>query len=183
MRIITGKYRGRTLRTAKEIDVRPAMDRVKGAIFNMLQNRLGLGGARVLDLFAGIGSLGFEAVSRGAALVVFIDDNRRMLDVIEENAGILGCRDECEIIQDDAFSFIDRTLDESFDLIFADPPYAYERTSEIPRKIFDRQLLKKNGFLIIEHARRTAFDPSSLYTLKVQKDFGNTRLSFFVHPA
>ena len=183
MRIITGRFKGRSLRTTKEVDVRPAMDRVKGAIFNMLQNRLGLGGARVLDLFAGIGSLGFEALSRGAAQIVFVEDNRRMLDVIEENAEILGCLEECEIVHDDALSFIERNSNQTFDLIFADPPYDFEQTPDIPRKVFEQQLLKKDGLLIIEHAKRTLFEASPRYTLAVEREFGNTRLSFFLHPA
>jgi len=183
MRIITGKFKGRTLVTTKDVHVRPAMDRVKGAIFNMLQNRLALGGARVLDLFAGTGSLGLEALSRGAAVITFVDDNRHMLDVIEKNAELLGCLEECDIIHDDALSFVERTSHRDFDLIFADPPYEYEETRTIPHKVFAGQLLKKDGLLIIEHAKRTAFDPSTAYTLDVRRDFGNTSLSFFLHPA
>jgi len=179
MRIITGIFKRRVLKTTKDVDVRPAMDRVKGTIFNMLQNRLGLHGARVLDLFAGTGSLGLEALSRGAAHVVFVDDNRRILDVIEENVEMLGCGDACDIVFDDALSYVDRAARESFNLIFADPPYDYERTPDVLRMIFDRGLLKKDGLLIIEHAKRTVFDPAPQYKLAVQKEFGNTRLSFF----
>ena len=183
MRIITGKYKGRVLTTTRDVDVRPAMDRVKGTIFNMLQNRLDLRNASVLDLFAGTGSLGFETMSRGAASIVFVDDNRRMLEIIEQNAELLECLDECDIVHDDALSYVNHIAGVQFDLIFADPPYDYEQTSEIPSKVFDRQLLKKSGVLIIEHAKRLTFDPSELYTRSVRKEFGNTTLSFFIHPA
>lgn len=182
VRIITGKFKGRVLATVRDNSVRPATDRVKGTIFNMLQNRLGLTGANVLDLFAGSGSLGFEALSRGADRVVFVDESNEVLDVVERNAEQLNCLDACEIIQTDALSYIERITDE-FDLIFADPPYAYERTAEIPPTVFRQKLLKKDGFLIIEHSKRLVLETSPLYQCAVQKEFGNTRLSFFVHPS
>jgi 16S rRNA (guanine(966)-N(2))-methyltransferase RsmD len=162
----------------RDNSVRPATDRVKGTIFNVLQSRLRLNGAHVLDLFAGSGSLGFEALSRGAATVVFVDDRRAVLDMIERNGEELGCIDSCILIQSDAEMFIDRT-NEKFDLIFADPPYAYEAISALPSKILQRQLLTNEGFLIIEHAKRTIFLPSAKYRIAVEKEFGNTRLSFF----
>lgn len=181
MRIITGKFKGRTLTPIQAKGVRPATDRVKSTIFNMLQNRLRIKGADVLDLFAGSGNLGFEAISRGAKQVIFVDDSNEILDIIETNAEKLNCLDTCIIIQSDAESFLEKT-DKSFDLIFADPPYAYEKTGEIPEIIFKRKLLKTDGYLIIEHSKHTKFMESKLYQIEVQKKFGNTRVSFFVHP-
>ena len=162
------------------MSVRPATGRVKAAIFNMLQNRLNLENANVLDLFAGSGNLGFESLSRGASGVVFVDDNRKVLDSIRANAKLLGCLDECDIIHDDAMSFINHCRD-NFDLIFADPPYAYEGVTEVPMLIFSRKLLKSEGFLIIEHAKQTMFAESEHYKLSIQKEFGNTYVSFFTH--
>jgi 16S rRNA (guanine966-N2)-methyltransferase len=158
------------------------MDSVKGTIFNMLQNRLRLNGARVLDLFAGTGSLGMEAISRGALLVVFVDTNVALLNTITDNAAVLGCADSCRIVQADALSYAQASQDR-FDLIFADPPYAYERTLEIPQTIFDGELLSPVGILIIEHTQRAVFSPSQQYEIAIEKKFGNTRLSFFVHPS
>ena len=178
MRIITGKFKGRSLSTVRDLSVRPATARVKAAIFNMLQNRLSLQDAAILDLFAGSGNLGFEALSRGAKRVSFIDDNRQVLNGIRSNAQMLDCVDQCDIIHDDALSFIQHCHDE-FDLIFADPPYAYTGTVTLPSLIIERKLLKNGGFLIIEHAKQTTFDSSGMYRLAVQKEFGNTRVSFF----
>ncbi len=178
MRIITGKFRGRTLETIRGLTVRPATERVKGTIFNVLQNRIGLQDAVVLDLFAGSGSLGFEALSRGARQVVFVDDSGRVLDVIDSNAERLGCADDCILIQSDAISFIERTNDR-FDLVFADPPYAYKEVVQLPKLILGRGLLKKGGFLIIEHAKQVTFDPDGVMRIAEQKEFGNTRVSFF----
>jgi len=182
MRVITGKYKGRTLVSVRDTSVRPATDRVKGTIFNMLQNRLRLIDAKVLDLFAGSGSLGFEALSRGVAQVDFVENHRAMIETINENAKRLDCIDSCDVIHEDALLFIKRESAQ-YDLIFADPPYAYEKTAQLPTLIFQHELLKKEGFLIIEHAKRTTFEPSTLYTLAIQKEFGNTRVSFFTHPS
>lgn len=139
-------------------------------------------GIRVLDLFAGTGSLGFEALSRGAAEVTFVDDRQSALDVVERNAEDLECLDQCTLICADAFSFAEQGRGE-YGLVFADPPYSYEKTPQLPAAIFGRQLLERGGLLIIEHAKRTSFEPSPLYRLSAQKEFGNTRLSFFAHPS
>src|ERR1041385_2453615 len=152
MRIITGKFKGRSLESVNDLSVRPATGRVKGAIFNMLQNRLNLMNATVLDLFAGSGSLGFEALSRGASGVVFVDESRQVLESIRSNAQALECLDMCDIIHDDALSFVWHCRD-TFELIFADPPYAYTETPMLPLAIFQHKLLKSGGFLIIEHAK------------------------------
>jgi 16S rRNA (guanine(966)-N(2))-methyltransferase RsmD len=182
MRIITGIYKGRTLQTVRDNSVRPATDRVKGTIFNVLQNRLDLNGARVLDLFAGSGSLGFEALSRGAAHVTFVDLQRSALAMIERNAEALGCIEECDIFEDDAHSFL-RRAPAPFDLIFADPPYAWEGIGMLPSDILAAGLLRKQGFLIIEHSKQAAFAPGGSYEVAVCKEFGNTRVSFIVQPA
>jgi 16S rRNA (guanine966-N2)-methyltransferase len=157
------------------------MDRVKGTIFNMLQNRLRLEGARVLDLFAGSGSLGFEAVSRGAESCVFVDSYQPALDMIEENGNALDCLSQCEIVQDDAFSFIARS-GQSFDLVFADPPYKFEGTIELPLIIFQNTLIQNEGFLIIEHHKSVIIPPADLYFQAAQRQFGSTLVSFFTHP-
>ena len=181
MRIITGKFKGRTLESLPDLSVRPATDRVKTTIFDMLQNRLRVINAAVLDLFAGSGNLGFEALSRGAKRVVFVDSNNHVLDIIEKNAEKLNCLSDTIIAQGDALLFVERTTDR-FDLIFADPPYAYERINDIPTVIFQKKILKEEGYLIIEHSKHTIFEPSPDYKLAVQKEFGNTRVSFFVYP-
>jgi 16S rRNA (guanine(966)-N(2))-methyltransferase RsmD len=179
MRIITGKFKGREISTVRDKSVRPATDRARGTIFNVLQNRVALSGASVLDLFAGSGSLGFESLSRGASRVVFVDDQSRVLDLIAENAEKLGCREECQLVADDGLAYLDRAGD-SFDVIFADPPYAYAATPDIPGKVFGDHLLKKDGVLIVEHAKTTDFQSSDHYKVVVHKQAGMTRLTFFM---
>jgi 16S rRNA (guanine(966)-N(2))-methyltransferase RsmD len=179
MRIITGKYKGRRLTSVPDSGVRPATDRAKGTIFNALQNRLSLVNARVLDLFAGSGSLGLEALSRGAAAVTFVDERRDALDVISANARNLNCLDSCTMVRSDALSFIEREGGR-FDLVFADPPYAYEETSRLPAIVFGNKLIEESGFLIIEYARGASFEPSPLFRLVLRKELGRTQLGFFV---
>ena len=183
MRIITGIYKGRTLTTVKDNSVRPATDRVKGSIFNMLQNRIDLNGALVLDLFAGSGSLGFEALSRGAERVTFVDDQKSALDSLERNAESLGCTDQCEIIEEDAMTFLRRAGARRFDLIFADPPYAWDAIATLPAEIIARGLLQRSGLLIIEHSKQAAFAPSDAFAAPLTREFGNTRVSFFTQGA
>ncbi len=181
MRIITGEFKGRVIDTLEDKSVRPATDRVKGSIYNILQNRLGLAGISVLDLFAGSGNLAFEALSRGAGEAVFVDENPHAIAVVNANARKLGCDERCSVLLADAVVFIKKES-QQFELIFADPPYAYKGTPELPFLVFEHGLLKKEGFLIIEHDKHTHFPDSALYACVLQRDFGNTHVSFFVHP-
>ncbi|MFI5250813.1 MAG: 16S rRNA (guanine(966)-N(2))-methyltransferase RsmD [Bacteroidota bacterium] len=181
MRIIAGEYRGRRLQMTQDASIRPATARVKGSIFNMLQNRLSLFNANVLDLFAGSGSLSFEALSRGAKSVVLVDTGRSAIDVMNNNVQMLHCEDKCTILQADAMEYIAHCR-EKFDLIFADPPYRYEDTSNIPEQVFDKNLLRKDGFLIIEHSKDTVFEESKAFIRSVQKEYGGTLISFFNQP-
>ncbi|MBI5216070.1 MAG: 16S rRNA (guanine(966)-N(2))-methyltransferase RsmD [Ignavibacteriae bacterium] len=178
MRIIAGEFKGRTLVSVRDNSVRPATDRVKSTIFNMLQNRLRIHGANVLDLFAGTGNLGFEALSRGAANTVFVESSNNVVRTIQKNIELLKCDERAEVIQLDALYYLN-SCREKFDLIFADPPYAYEQTKELPSLIFEKNLLNNDGLLIIEHTKHITFEQSDKFQLSVQKEFGQTRVSFF----
>lgn len=180
MRVISGIFKGHQLKTARQLDIRPATDRVKETIFNVLQTRLNLENTRVLDLFAGTGSLAIEALSRYAAFATIVDNSRSAIELIKSNIEKLKLSDKSRIIQADSIKFISKT-EETFDLIFADPPYAYDDIILIPEKIFSAGLLKQNGFLIIEHSKKTLFTESSLFTELLKKEFGNTVVTFFIH--
>lgn len=131
MRIITGLYKGRTIKTVKDLSVRPATERVRQTLFNMLANRIEFDGITVLDLFAGSGSLGLEALSRGAARVIFVEASEEAAGFIEENARVLGCEDAVEVLHMDSMGFL-AARQGAYNLVFADPPYAFEQTSQIP---------------------------------------------------
>jgi 16S rRNA (guanine966-N2)-methyltransferase len=181
MRVITGRFKGRQLQTVRDLSVRPATDRVKKTIFDMLATRVDLDGARVLDLFAGSGALGFEALSRGASHVTFVENARDAAGYIERNAETFGCLAETLILETDALAFA-RSTGERFDLIFADPPYAFPGTAGIPGLIFERTLLHRGGYLVIEHAADLRFPPAPAWQAGPEKKFGRTLVTFFRHP-
>jgi 16S rRNA (guanine966-N2)-methyltransferase len=178
MRVITGIYKGRTLRTVKDLSVRPATDRVRQTIFNMLENRLDLDGASVLDLFAGSGSLGIEALSRGAARAVFVETGREAASLIRENLKTLRCADAGDVYQADALEFVGNER-ESYDLVFADPPYAFRETPSLPQVIFAKGLVRPHGYLVIEHSTDIRFESTPLYEAGPVKKFGRTLVTFF----
>ncbi|HUI65504.1 MAG TPA: 16S rRNA (guanine(966)-N(2))-methyltransferase RsmD [Bacteroidota bacterium] len=178
MRVIAGVYRGRTLLTVKDLSVRPATDRVRQTLFDMLANRVILEGARVLDLFAGSGSLGIEAISRGAAHVTFIENARDAVEFIERNLRTLGCAETADILEMDAMSYL-RQSREAFDIVFADPPYADAETEEIPGLAFGNGLVRRGGYLLIEHSDAVAFASTQHFTVGPVKKFGRTRVTFF----
>lgn len=121
MRVITGTARGRVLRTLEGEDVRPTTDRVKEAVFSIIQFEIE--GRRVLDLFAGSGQLGIEALSRGAASATFVDMSKDSLSAVKYNLEHTKLGDNAKVVQTDALSFLKLTKDR-FDIVFLDPPYA-----------------------------------------------------------
>lgn len=181
MRVITGIYKGRILKTVKDLSVRPATDRVKQTLFDMLSNRIEWEGTRVLDLFAGSGSLGIEALSRGATHVTFVESDSDAVDFVEKNVETLGCEESTEILSMDAMQFLRNSRDH-FDLIFADPPYECEETAGIPTVVFTHSILKKHGYLLIEHASKLEFNSTPIYSAGPSKKFGRTIVTFFQHP-
>ena len=180
MRVISGIYRGRTIRTVSDLSVRPATDRVRQTIFDVLTHRLPFEGARVLDLFAGSGSLGIEALSRGAAHATFVEDSREAAGFIERNLQTLGCTDCGLVLEADALGYV-RPGTGPFDLIFADPPYAFDRTREIPGIVFTSGILRRGGYLLIEHAAGVSFALADAYRVGPVKRFGRTQVTFFTH--
>ena len=120
MRVITGQARGRRLISPEGYDVRPTTDKVKESLFNILQFRLD--GASVLDLFAGSGQLGIEALSRGADRAVFVDSSRKSLDVVKKNIELCRFTLQAQTYLLDATAFL-RTTNEKFDIVILDPPY------------------------------------------------------------
>jgi 16S rRNA (guanine966-N2)-methyltransferase len=178
MRVISGIYRGRTLRTVRDLSVRPAADRVRQTIFDMLTNRIVFDGARVLDLFAGSGSLGIEALSRGAAHATFVENGRDAAGFIELNLRTLGCAEAGIVLETDALGFV-RPESGQFDLVFADPPYVFDRTADIPDIVFGSGILRPGGYLLIEHAGDMSFGNAPGYRAGPVKRFGRTHVTFF----
>lgn len=125
MRVVAGVAGGRRLRAPAGRQVRPTSERVREAVFNALGSLEVIEGSRVLDLFAGTGALGIEALSRGAASATFVDADQRAVRAIEDNLGATRLGDRAHVVHDDVLRFLDRQGAEPFDLAFADPPYAF----------------------------------------------------------
>jgi 16S rRNA (guanine(966)-N(2))-methyltransferase RsmD len=180
MRVIAGKYKGRKLDTVPDNSVRPATDKVKGAIFNVLQSRVNWTGARVLDLYAGSGSVGIEALSRGALNCIFVEKSRSALTYLKANIETIGAGSDANVVYGDVETFVESTRTK-YTVIFADPPYAMEGLKRIPNTIFQKDIVAKDGYLIIEHPARYEFEMNGLWEVVVQKVYGNTTVSFFQH--
>ncbi len=129
VRIIAGEFKGRRIKTPASDKVRPTGDRVREAWFNILQGLIE--GARVLDLFAGSGALGFEALSRGAVSVDFVEKHTASLATIHDNAASLNVADQVTIHRTDAMRFAERLKAGAYDVAFADPPYAGDQAARL----------------------------------------------------
>lgn len=178
MRVIAGSAGGLPLKTPRT-DLRPTMDKVRGAIFDSLGEFIV--GARVLDLFAGCGSLGIEALSRGAQSATFVEIDRRAVAAIEEN--LQRTRLKGEVFGVNIFGYLDRATPASFDLILADPPYAKapgERdfASELLASEPLRRALAPEGIFVLEHLPGVTFPITPRWECVRDKRYGATAVAF-----
>ena len=181
MRIISGISKGRRLATPKSQAIRPTSDRVKESIFNILGNLVD--GKAVLDLFAGTGSLGIEALSRGAHKALFVEKGRQALRLIEKNLSQLGMNGRSEILPTSVSRAIGilKQRGESFDLILMDPPYEKGLIQETLVKLYSHRIYHKDSILVVEHDRREPLpEVVEGWILTRQRKIGNTMISFLI---
>ncbi|MBT8401316.1 MAG: 16S rRNA (guanine(966)-N(2))-methyltransferase RsmD [Rhodothermia bacterium] len=178
MRIISGEFRSRLLKVPPGRNVRPTSDRTRESLFNILGGRVDLEGLSAADLYAGSGSLGLEAISRGASHVTFVEKNALALRTVQENARSLGVSERCRFLRDNVMRFLRDAQAQSLDLAFADPPYDSEDLKELPATAL--RLIKPGGFLILEHDRSRSFEGADMFVL--QRMYGDTVLTFFQVP-
>lgn len=180
MRIVGGSLRGRVLRAPSGTSTRPTSDKVREAIFAILESQgEPISGAHVLDLFAGSGALGIEALSRDAAHTTFVDTARAPLDVIRANLAVLELTERASVVGADAKSFISRAGGPSWGLVFIDPPYASDLAVRVASSLLPNQLTP-NAQVVIEHDRRHV-PPDILGALRQtdQRRYGDTLVSFY----
>jgi len=179
MRVITGTARGRKLIAPEGLDVRPTGDKVKEGIFSAVQ--FDIEGAVVLDLFAGSGQLGIEALSRGAERAVFVDSSQKSIRCINENLKNTGLSKQAEVVSRDSYDFIKLTA-QSFDIIILDPPYRKGHIKAVLPLVALK--LKKGGFVICEYEKE-AEEPSAPEGLKLKKiyRYGKINTAIFIKPA
>lgn len=169
MRIITGKAKGIHLKTLEGDATRPTSERVKEAIFSMIQ--FDLEGRTVLDLFAGSGQMSLEALSRGASSAVMIDRSKAAVKIIEENISKTKLNDLCNVYQSDCLDYIHRNRGTKFDIIFLDPPYASGLYVSVIREMIDADMLKPTSMIICEsdHDEIFAQDRSLAEKFEIKK--------------
>ncbi|MCG9880382.1 MAG: RsmD family RNA methyltransferase [Bacteroidia bacterium] len=175
MRIIGGQKGGLIIQAPNNLPVRPTTDRAKESLFNILQNRYDLEELSVLDLFTGTGNISYEFASRGSKRIVSVDENANCVKFIKSTSQKLGLN-QIEVVKQDVFSYL-ISCAESFDIIFADAPYALPRIGEIPIIVFDRNLLNLDGMLILEHASSLKFN--HMPNFQNERVYGQSCFSFF----
>jgi 16S rRNA (guanine966-N2)-methyltransferase len=185
MRVIAGKYRSRTLRSLRGLDVRPTSDRLRETLFDVLTagNPSALEGSVWFDLFAGTGAVGIEALSRGAGRVYFVDAAASAAQLIRTNLHALGIEQGFEVLRQDAAHALDslRTRGVTVDYVFLDPPYRLQdQYQDVLEKVSKLKLLKPGGVAIAEHLKK--FDPGErfgeLARYRLLKQ-GDSALSFY----
>jgi 16S rRNA (guanine(966)-N(2))-methyltransferase RsmD len=183
LRVIAGTLKGRRLKTPAWDGLRPTSDKLRETLFNILAPRLG--GARVLDAYAGTGALGIEALSRGARAATFVDDDRRATALIAENVAHCGIEDHCAIIRAKVAHALDtlreRAASEPFDIVLLDPPYAPEHDSDLDAILrAAAAVLSRHGIVVLEHARRAPVPDVSGGLARTRRVMsGNSALSLY----
>lgn len=169
MRIISGTLKGRVVKGYDVDGTRPTMDRVKESVFSMIQNKIE--DATVLDLFAGSGNLGIEAISNGSKVCYFNDLNKECIKVMNNNLKEFNIADKSVVLNQDYRRCLDYLKEKalSFDLIFLDPPYRMECLNEVIEKILENNLLKDKGLIICEISYDYLYDFAGLEKIKKRK--------------
>ena len=177
MRVITGTARGRKLKELPGLDTRPTTDKVKESIFNIVQ--FDVEGRRVLDLFAGTGQLGIEALSRGAEGCVFVDASKEAARIIKENVSLTGFADRARVTQGDAMSFL-TSCREKFGLAFLDPPYASDLLDQALERMAAIDIMTENGIIVCESALEKVLpDLSGPYERGREYRYGKIKLTLY----
>jgi len=189
MRVVTGEAKGRKLKAPKTMGTRPIIDRVKTALFDILSTRVEE--TRFLDLFAGTGSVGIEALSRGAAQATFIEMNYSVLKLVRENLKITGLGDRAETIHADAFKFLqanaapasDQARQREYDIIYVAPPQYHEMAARALALLDTSPLLAGDGLVIVQiHPKErtgVAAIPLARLALTDERKYGSTLLMFY----
>lgn len=193
MRVVTGEAKGRKLKTPKTVGTRPIMDRVKTALFDILSTRIR--GTRFLDLFAGTGSVGIEALSRGAQQATFIEINAKILQLVRENLQITQFADRAQTLQSDAFKFLHEhqnlqkssnmhySYHQPYDIIYVAPPQYEELAARALALIDSSTLLTQDALVIVQiHPKERAGVAAVAYqhlALTDERRYGNTLLLFY----
>ena len=179
MKVISGTLKGRNINGYNIDGTRPTMDRVKESLFAMIQNNLK--DSIVLDLFAGSGQLGIESISNGANTCYFIDNNKEVIKILNQNISNLNIKSNSKVILSDWKKALNDFSNQNikFDLIFVDPPYDYDVYEKILEKVSTLNLLHENGLIILEHSNLKLKETYNNLILYKQKKYGNKSVNIY----
>jgi len=175
MRIIGGKFRSRRIYAPANLPIRPTTDFAKEGLFNILNNHIDFTVVKVLDLYAGTGSITYEFISRGCIEATAVETNQKCNDFMHKTKQLLQL-DNFYIVKSDVYAYL-KHCHKTFDLIFADPPYEMDGINELPAAILEKNLLKAGGLLILEHSARNDFKEHPLFS--EQRNYGKVNFTFF----
>jgi 16S rRNA (guanine966-N2)-methyltransferase len=182
IRICAGAFKGKKLRVYDGGEVRPTTDQLRQSIFNILLNRmyLTLEGSNALDLYAGSGGLGLEALSRGVDFCSFVEKDHKTAKVLAQNIqSIEGIHDKTKLYTQDCMQFLNQCT-QSFDLLFCDPPYQAQNSPDILKLIAQKNLIKPQGIIVFEHHSKDEFEVSSPWKLYLRRKYGDSSISICV---
>lgn len=176
MRIISGRLGGRKIHPPANMPyTRPTTDIAKEGLFNILQNHLDFEEIKSLDLFGGTGSISYELASRGVHDLTIVEKDQHMFSFIKKTVETLQI-ENCKVVKSDVFRFIEQCTHQ-FHFIFAGPPYALQTIDDLPELIFQKKLLKQDGWFVLEHTPRNNYESFSHF--KSSRNYGTTVFSFF----
>lgn len=178
MRIIGGKFRGKTIMPPQGYKARPTTDFAKEGLFNILNNEFEMEGLKVLDLFGGTGAISYEFASRGAGMVYCVEMLPLHANFIKSQASKFGMSN-LTVVRHNVFEFLE-ICREKFDIIFADPPYALEGLDTLPDKVFAQDILHPGAYFILEHPQEFNFSDHPRFCK--ERKYGNVHFSFFEMP-
>lgn len=182
MRVISGTAKGRSLKAVPGMGTRPTTDKVKEAIFSMIGPYFD--GGRVLDLFAGTGGLGIEALSRGMDRAIFTDMDKKSIETIKENVRATGFEDKAEIYRNDANKALKALAKRKakFDLVFLDPPYRLKILRELVEALLQNELLEDRAIIVMEHDADDAFEDAIGACVPIRRsEYGETAVTIYTY--
>lgn len=179
MKVISGTLKGRNIIGYNIDGTRPTMDRVKESLFAMIQSYIK--DSVFLDLFAGSGQIGIEAISNGASTCYFIDNSKEVIKILNQNISNLNIKKNSKVILSDWKKSLNEFADQGikFDIIFVDPPYDYNVYEKILEKVSTLNLLNENGLIILEHSNLKFKDTYNNLTLYKEKKYGNKSINIY----
>ena len=182
MRIISGKFKGRKIFEPVDLKTRPLKDLTKESIFNIIKHsnliKVDIENSNILDLFSGTGSFGLECISRGASKVTFFENYKSVIKILKKNIHNFGCEKKTNIIEKDIFNKKKFYIDEKFEIIFLEPPYKEKKITNIINRIYELDIIKKNGIIILHRHKREKDKFPNKFKPFIEKNYGISKIIF-----